>query len=594
MALGTAFRCTSQPLLPDHYVPTAPGQYDIYPAFPVEPGAVHVGFRALVDAIAPHRRVVIDGYGGVFWDHLRSRLQSELEARQIAAAWLDVSTALLPESAINARIEPFLGGDDPLFGTRFDGTLADFFDPAQINQLAALAANSPAQLTVIYGSGAALVPLEDAFVVYVDVPKNEIQFRSRAGSITNLGASQPEDPKKMYKRFYFVDWVALNRHKAALFPRIDLMVDEQRPDQPTMMLGRILRDALNRMSRNYFRVRPWFEPGAWGGQWMKHKIPQLPQDAPNYAWSFELITPENGLLFTDGERLLEVSFDCLMFQAGEAVLGSCAPRFGCDFPIRFDFLDTFDGGNLSVQVHPSVDFIRENFGETYTQDETYYILDCKPGARVYLGFQDDVDPTAFRQALEDSARRSEPMDVDRYVNSEEAHKHGLYLIPNGTIHCSGVDNLVLEISATPYIFTFKMYDWMRLDLDGRPRTLNIDRAMANLQFDRKGDRIRCEFIAQPRVIASGDDWQVVHLPTHEQHFYDVHRLEFDTSIDVNMDGSFHVMNLVEGSSIVLETAHGMQQRFNYAETFVIPAAAGRYRLVNEGEGRAMVVKAFMK
>jgi len=591
MTLNTAFRRTSQELPPEQYAPTAPGQYDLYPAFPTAPGALRAGFDALAGAISGQRHVIIDGYGGVLWEHFRDQLHAALETKGVAATWLDVNTALHPEADINARVEPFLGGDDPIFGTRFSGTLADFFD---VHQLGQMAASSNADLTIVYVSGAALVPLDDAFVVYVDVPKNEIQFRSRAGSITNLGVSQPDDAKKMYKRFYFVDWVALNQHKADLLPRVDLMVDEQRPDLPVMMPGDALRDGLARMSRNYFRVRPWFEPGVWGGQWIKEKIPQLPQDVPNYAWSFELIVPENGLMFSDGERLLEVSFDCLMFQAGESVLGKCAPRFGHEFPVRFDFLDTYDGGNLSVQVHPSPDFIREHFGETYTQDETYYILDCEPGARVYLGFQDDIDPAAFRQALEDSFQRAEPVDIDRYVNSETAEKHGLYLIPNGTIHCSGINNLVLEISATPYIFTFKMYDWMRLDLDGRPRPLNIDRAMANLKFDRKGDRIRREFIAHPRTIASGDDWQIVHLPTHEQHFYDVHRLEFDTHIDVSTDGSFHVMSLVEGSSVLLETPDGMRQRFNYAETFVVPAAAGRYRLINEADGRAKVVKAFMK
>lgn len=320
----------------------------------------------------------------------------------------------------------------------------------------------------------------------------------------------------------------------------------------------------------------------------------MPRDVPNYAWSFELIVPENGLLFQHDGIVLETSFDMLMFHDHHAVVGASADRFGYEFPIRFDFLDTFDGGNLSVQCHPRPDYIREHFGETFTQDETYYILDCGPEAEVYLGFREDTDPAEFRQALEDSFHNATPVDIKRYVNIEPAQKHDLFLIPNGTIHCSGINNLVLEISATPYIFTFKMYDWMRLDLDGRPRPLNIDRACENLYWDRRGARIREEFVSHPRVIDSGADWQLVHVPTHAEHFYDVQRWDFRTMVEGTTNGSCQIMSLVEGTAVELRTANGQRQRFNYAETFVVSAAAGGYELHNLGEAPAKVIVSFVK
>ena len=320
----------------------------------------------------------------------------------------------------------------------------------------------------------------------------------------------------------------------------------------------------------------------------------MPRDVPNYAWSFELIVPENGLLLASHDLCLEASFDFLMYQNHRAVLGDRADEFGTEFPVRFDFLDTMGGGNLSVQCHPRVPYARKYFGEAITQDETYYILDCGNDAEVYLGFNEGVDPQKFREALEHSQHAGQEIDITQFVNVEPAHKHDLFLIPNGTIHCSGANNMVLEISSTPYIFTFKMYDWMRRDLQGNLRPLNIDRAFENLYFDRQGDRIAGEFVSHPSVLEAGDDWELIHVPTHAEHFYDVHRIEFDSTVEAKTDGSFHVMMLVEGAEVLLKTQAGMEKHFRYAETFVVPAAAGAYTLTNESKQKAKVIKCFLK
>jgi len=584
------WRKTTQHLMPSRRQATAAGNYDIYPSLSLAAGQIEAGFAALAHNLAGARQVVLDGYPGVLWEDFRSRLEDALCELGVRTHWCTVATAQLPEPIIDAAIAPFLGGDDPIFGFRYPGILADFFAPTALDTLRP---DPAADLNILYGCGAALAGWPGV-LVYVDVPKNEIQFRQRAASVHCLGAVAPLDPKPAYKRSYFVDWVVANRHKLALYQRIDWIVDGQRPDEITFAQGNVLRHALDQMATSFFRVRPWFEPGPWGGQWIRGRMPQLAQDVPNYAWSFELIVPENGLVLESDGWLLEISFDFLMHRNPADIIGDAASAFGYEFPIRFDLLDTFDGGNLSLQCHPRPDYVRRAFGETFTQDETYYILDCGPDARCYLGFQDDIDPVAFRNALEHSFREATPFDVERYVQARPVQRHDLVLIPNGTIHCAGINNLVLEISATPYIFTFKMYDWMRLDLDGQPRPINIDRAFDNLYFDRKGARIPAEFISHPAVIERGPGWQLVHQPTHRDHFYDVQRYEFDGTVDIRTEGSCQVMSLVEGKSVLLETAHGERQRFSFAETFVVPAAAGAYRLTSEDGSPIKVIKSFIK
>ena len=583
-------RKTSQDLLPIQHKKVA-DSYDLYPAYPLPAGQIQIGYVNLAEHIASRKVTIIDGYAGVFWDQFRTELDTALLGLGIHARWMPIDSALRPQSEIEQLVSTFLGGDDPLFGTRFTKKLSDFFDPKLLN---AFQPDPQAQITILYGCGAALVDW-DAPVVYIDLPKNEIQFRARAGMITTLATKTVLDAKSAYKRCYFVDWVVLRQHQADLLERIDLIIDGQTPDSPRFMAGDDFRAGLQEVAHSFVRLRPWFEAGVWGGQWLKRQIPALPQDEVNYAWSFELISPENGIVFESSGWLLEVSFDWLMAAHSLDVLGAeHVKRFGTEFPIRFDYLDTIEGGNLSLQCHPRPNYIRQHFGETFTQDETYYIFEAVPHARVYLGFQQDIDSVLFEQTLTDSFEHSTKVDVERFVQVHPANKHDLFLIPNGTVHASGAGSVVLEISATPYIFTFKMYDWLRLGLDGKPRPLNLQRAFDNLHYDYKGDRVQKDLICHPALLQQVDDWQIIHYPTHPEHFYDVHRLDFEHEIAVELNGSCHVLCVVEGQHIELMTSNGKTALFSYAETFMIPAAAERYTLRNLGTGPVKVIKAFLK
>lgn len=591
MSVEEPIRKTGQKIMPRHISKiNQPQGYNIYPYYPLGDQKIFDGYSSLCDYIVEQKTVVIDGYVGVLWDRLITSLTEELNSRQLSVNIIDTASLFKSEVALDAMIAPFLGTADSVWGRKTTLTLSDYFDTAALNEVKK---DSTADINIVIGCGASLANW-NASLIYVDLPKNELQHRMSAGSICNLGMSQPGGQMEMYKRFYFVDWEVLNQHKKDLINVIDVFADAQWEDEVNWAYGKDIRDGLTKMSSGVFRARPWFAPGAWGGQWMKDHMPQLDRNEVNYAWSFELIVPENGIVFESDGWLLEVSFDVLMFTYFENVLGRHAVQFGHEFPIRFDFLDTFDGGNLSIQCHPNPKYIQQEFGERLTQDETYYILDCKDDATVYLGFQEDIDATEFREALENSNLNNEEIDIEKYVQVHQAKKHDLFLIPNETVHSAGAQNLVLEISATPYIFTFKMYDWVRLDLNGKPRPINIDHAFKNLNFNRKGDKVQQELRSKPSVLFQQEDLVCYHLPTHQDHFYDVHRLEFDKEIEVQTENVCHVLMLVEGTAITVESADGTLMTFPFAETFVIPAAAGSYKMINQGTERAKVIKAFLK
>lgn len=590
-AVINKWRKSGERILPekiDHFNQPENG-YNLYPVHPLGSNKIFNGYPSLASWIIEQETVIIDGYIGVFWQEVELLLQQEFEKKNVKVNWIRFSDHIKPTHEVAQLVNPFLGETKSVWGKKSTLQLEDFFESGYRS----IQPDVECEVNIVIGIGAALINW-DAPIIYLEIPKNEIQYRMRANALSNLGADKPASAAEMYKRFYFVDWVVLNEHKAQILNRIRLVADVQHKSSVNWVIAKDLKEGLKHISQSLFRVRPWFEAGAWGGHWLQENIEGLNKNEVNYAWSFELIVPENGIVFESNGNLLEVAFDFLMLTENQSVLGKHASIFGTEFPIRFDFLDTMGGGNLSVQCHPSLKYIREEFGENITQDETYYILECKEDAKVYLGFQEDINPIEFNKALINSQQLSQEIDIEKYVQVHDAKKHDLFLIPNSTVHSAGANNLVLEISATPYIFTFKMYDWLRLGLDGQPRPINIEHAFKNLNFDRKGNTVTKELISKPSVIEKGEDWALIHLPTHLEHFYDVHRLEFDTEITVKTNDVCHILMLVEGTAIKVKNKDGQVTDFHYAETFVIPAAAESYTLINSGVGRAKVIKAFIK
>ncbi len=553
----------------------------------------------LVRRSEDRKLIVVDGFVGIQWELFIAKLQAAFEVYDLSIRWLSTDVCFRPTAEIDALLEASLT-QDAVFGRLFHGHLEDLWREDHVaalrNTLNVLSKKEADDnlITVVYGYGASCLAASGV-QVYVDVPKDRGQQLAGQGAVRSVGAAEePVAFSTMYKRFYFVDWPMLNRVKRAALPHLDLFVDATSSADPCFVSGEDFRYALHKLAQRPFRVKPWFAPGPWGGQWMKEQF-GLPPDQPNYAWSFEVIAPENGVLLGDGTRSLECSFDYLLWAETDAVLGiSVAARYGSYFPIRFDYLDTMGGTNLSCQVHPRVDYIRNEFGEPMTQDETYYIVANKPGARVFLGLRDDADVAHFRADAIAADDQAIPFDITTHVHSIASQPHDLFLIPSGTVHCSGADNLVLEISATPYIYTFKIYDYLRSDLSGNLRHVHLDHAFANLDSIRTASWVQNHLCPEPVLIRAGEGWQEYVIGENDRLFFAIYRLEFTQCINDNTLGKFHLLNLVEGEvcEVVTEGTEPMELRF--AESMIIPASVGAYTLRNLGNMPCKVVKALVK
>lgn len=582
-----------------------PSNYDRFPFIKVTDSSADCtcGWAPILDRIKDALKkknqskstLVVETYPGIDHQEILNILVEKFKPVSV----VDTLNLFLPESTLREKMTPFLG-DHPIFGKLNDLSLSDYFDRTKIKQLNDNMNQEDAGIHLIFGPGARQISENPTIVIYADMARWEIQQRMRRQEVANLGFSNHQEKASLlYKQAYFIDWRVADKEKMRVLPSADFLLDTTDRDFPKLISVSHYHEGLKKALTQPFRVVPFFDPGVWGGQWMK-EVCNLDKDEINYAWCFDCVPEENSLLLGFGDHRVEIpALNLVLTHPGELLGENVFRTFGAEFPIRFDFLDTMDGGNLSLQVHPLKKYIKEEFGLDYTQDESYYLLDAEDDAIVYLGLKEGID----RKQMEEDLIRAEKgdffFDADKYVNQWPVRKHDHVLIPAGTIHCSGKNSMVLEISATPYIFTFKLWDWGRVDLNGLPRTISLEHGLKNIQWDRDTAWTKEQLINKIDPVSEGDGWREEKTGLHDLEFIETRRHWFTKSVPHDTGGNLNVLNLIEGREVLVESPDQKFEPFivHYAETFIVPATVGKYtiRPYGESEGQqCATIKAFVR
>jgi mannose-6-phosphate isomerase class I len=575
--------------------------YDKYPCTPVSNSAAQcwLGWRNIIDRFKPcsvesRCTFAVECYPGTFEGSIKDALVEGLRPTEVV-----YTPDLLKRPDCVDKMLAAVLGDDPVFGRMNEIGLQAFFEETKLDEARQKVASWRQGFLLVVGVGAAIVSPESDVLVYADLARWEIQGRQRRNEIPNLGTDNfEESPSLKYKRAFFVDWRAADRLKKELLPKANFFLDTN-SSTPKLVTGDCVRAGIKSVASQPFRVVPYFDPSPWGGHWME-EVCDLPKDAPNHAWCFDCVPEENSLLLGFGDLQIELPAVDLIFLHPRELLGdNIYSRFGAEFPIRFDFLDTMGGGNLSLQVHPRKDYIRKQFGMDYTQDESYYLLDAGEDGSVYLGLKKGIDREAMAGELRLAHDGGPPFYAEAYVNKFPANKHDHFLIPAGTIHCSGRNTMVLEISATPFIFTFKLWDWERLGLNGLPRPIHLNHGIANIAWDRQTDWVQQNLINRVEFLGKGACWTEERTGLHELEFIETRRNWFTAKTPLDTQGTVNVLNLVEGREAIVESLKGAFDPFvvHYAETFIVPAAVGAYTIRPSGESEGSkcgTIKAFVR
>lgn len=568
------------------------GNYDKYPEHEIKGFEARQGYDSIAKKFALLAKgkerfvIVMDCYTQVEQQKVREGLAS------LGATWFFTDAAMTEKKEYNARIAPFVT-NDRVFGVMNALKFTDFIEEDKAETLRAEIGAAKGVICVM-GVCASLVASGD-LTVYLDLARWEIQRRFARGA-TNWNTDNAQANKlAKFKQGFFVEWRMADRHKRNVMKTADYLLDTNDTAEPKLVSGEGWRKGLETFASRPFRLVPYFAPEVWGGQWMK-EVCGLDNSEKNYAWAFDGVPEENSIFMRFGNVRVEVpSIDVVFYRPAQLLGNKVHARFGDEYPIRFDFLDTMGGQNLSLQVHPLTEYIQHTFGMHYTQDESYYILDCEDNTHVYLGLKENVNKEQMLADLEKAQRGECEFPAEKYVNKFPVKKHDHFLIPAGTVHCSGSDTMVLEISATPYIFTFKLWDWSRLGLDGLPRPVHINHGKHVIQWDRDTEWVKKNLINRFELIKKEDGFTEERTGLHEREFIETRRMKITGKATVKAEDSVTEANVVDGKGAIIESPTGAFEPYevHYAETFIIPASAGDYT-VRPLDGEVTIIKATVR
>lgn len=305
---------------------------------------------------------------------------------------------------------------------------------------------------------------------------------------------------------------------------------------------------------SFIRFEPNYQTRVWGGRRLEERFGRnLPDPHLPYGESWEISAREEadsrvsgGPL--DGRRLSELWSDPEMRPL---IFGENAPATQ-RFPLLCKILDARD--TLSVQVHPPASVAAELGGEPKT--EVWYIAEAEPGARLYAGVVEGVDETRFREAI----TRGE---VESCVHAIEVERGQHLFIPSGRLHAIGAGLLIYEIQQNSDT-TYRVYDWNRPGIDGKPRALHVEESLRCIDF---GD-----------VTPSMDEARDGQLSACEHFRFEKHALGRGVALAEATGGRFAILTVVGG---ILEEEGS---RFEEGDFFLVPPGGGtECRALEESE-----------
>jgi len=446
--------------------------------------------------------VAFDGWYGVEWNRVIEELMKQ--NRNLTIEFINFNIVLKKHEQINAYKEPFIG-DDPSFGyANLNGKIIEIVDSQKLDDLQKkLSGDSASDVVIVYNSGAFIVELADFYHLkfYFDFTRQPLLWKMWDGDLVPFACTEPRSDY-YWKEYYYCDFYLLENQKYYAFTRMDFYVEAIYSDQIKLIPRKAYDHIMQTLVKYPIKEVEIYQPGPWGAYRYKDfwDIPGLECN----AWN-ELAGPELSMLIDIGDKkVISMPFMNLM-QYQSALLGEYLTSLypGC-FPLDVwlddgYFPDPEPAERISMPIHnhPGSNYVKRHFNEPLGRYETYYIAEAYEGANTWMGFTDDADTEEWELKCRESWEKKEPIpDWKNFIKNWKTNVGDLFLIPPGTTHGHGGNQMVLEMDTCPSIagteYSFFMYDFMRLSWDDTTKTMTGKPVKMNLDHGFDMDHFRRE------------------------------------------------------------------------------------------------------
>lgn len=584
-------------------------------SLPKEQVASYVtGTAAVADAIIARARagqsIGLDGWYGVDFAALEVAIGAASKRAGVSIAFIHTAPLFRSPDEI-ARYRSTYETDDPSFGwVNTDGVLTDIMNSAAIDDVAArLASGDPSAISVVLGPGALVDGLSThyALKVYVDFTMQPMLWQMWGGELVTFGRTEP-DTDYYWKRYYYCDFYLLYRQKKAAFQKMDLFVDGVDSANLKMLPKAAYESMIDEVVKQPIKQVKILQPGPWGAY--RYRDLWNVEGLECNAWN-ELAGIELSVLIQLGDDLPLINVPAQnIMQRPIQMVGEYVHKTYPDLMPLQVWLDdgyfpepvSWERSSMPIHNHPGTDYVKRNFNEPLGRYETYYIVESYKGSSTWMGYKETADVEEWERKCRDSNNLKVIDDWEDYICRWDTNVGDLFLIPPGTTHGHGGNQMILEMDTGPSVagteYSFFTYDFARKTWDDTKKTMtappmrmHLDHSFRNQKWIRES-RVMSHHRARPVTVDGNGRFRKDQYTTLPEMPFHIERIFMEETAESDTDGRFmQIVTLTEGEHVTIESIDNPQYRttIERLQGCIIPAGFGRHRYINESGRHAMVV-----